>query len=131
MAKELLFYGKTAEELKKMDMKDVMKFLPSRARRSLVRTQGLKKHEALKKKIDATILGKRKKPIKTHCREFIILPNMIGLVIKVYNGKEFQDVNIIEPMVGHYLGEFALTRKPGAHSGPGIGATKSSKGAKK
>ena len=131
MAKELTFYGKTAEELKKMDQKDLLKMLPSRSRRSMLRTAGLKKHDKLKKKIEATISGKRKKPIKTQCREFIVTPNMIGLTIKVYNGKEFQDVLVIEHMVGHFLGEFAYTRRTGTHSGPGIGATKSSKAAKK
>jgi small subunit ribosomal protein S19 len=56
----------------------------------------------------------------------IILPEMIGFSIKIYQGKEFVPV-IIEPdMVGHYLGEFVLTRKRVAHSAPGIGATRSS-----
>ena len=51
---------------------------------------------------------------------------MVGKKIKVYSGKEFIPVTIIEEMIGHYLGEFILTRKKVAHSAPGIGATRSS-----
>jgi len=56
----------------------------------------------------------------------IVLPEMVGMVIKIYNGKEFTPVTIIEEMIGHYFGEFALTRKKVEHSAPGIGATRSS-----
>ena len=51
---------------------------------------------------------------------------MVGTTIRVYNGKEFVQVMIEDEMVGHYLGEFALTRKRIQHSAPGIGATRSS-----
>ena len=66
------------------------------------------------------------KNIETHCRDMIILPEMIGLTIKVHNGKTFSPVTILEDMMGHCLGEFALTRQRVAHSAPGIGATRSS-----
>ena len=56
----------------------------------------------------------------------ITLPEMVGKMIKVHNGKEFVPVAIIEEMIGHYLGEFALTRNRVEHSAPGIGATRSS-----
>jgi len=65
--------------------------------------------------------------LRTHRREIIILPDFVGRRIDVYNGKEFIRVDIKPEMIGHYLGEFALTRKPVKHSGPGVGATRSSK----
>ncbi len=70
--------------------------------------------------------GKRKKPIKTHCRDGVITPEMLNLTIHVHNGKEFVPVLIQHEMLGHVLGEFALSRKKVEHSAPGIGATKSS-----
>ena len=70
--------------------------------------------------------GKISKIVKTHCRDLIILPEMVSITVHVYNGKEFVPVNIAENMIGHYLGEFAVTRKKVQHSAPGIGATKSS-----
>ena len=64
--------------------------------------------------------------IKTHVRDMIILPEMVGLTIHVYNGKEFVPVEIKPEMIGHYLGEFAITCKPVKHGAPGIGASRSS-----
>ena len=58
---------------------------------------------------------------------FIILPIMIGLTIKVHNGKEFHEVLIKNSMIGHLLGEYALTRRMVKHSSPGVGASRSSK----
>jgi small subunit ribosomal protein S19 len=66
-------------------------------------------------------------PIRTHCRNMIILPNFVGHHLEVYNGNEFHRVNIEPDMIGHYLGEFALTRKKVKHTGPGVGATRGSK----
>ena len=71
-------------------------------------------------------LKESKKPVKTHFRDVIILPEMVGRTIHIHNGKEFNAVRVIPEMLGHYLGEFALTRKSVKHSSPGIGATKSS-----
>ncbi len=121
MAKEFKWRGKNEDELKNMDMKEFMELIPARQRRSLKRgfTEPQKK---LLKRID-----RGDKNIKTHCRDMIILPKMLGLTLRVYNGKEFVMV-IIEPlMLGHYLGEFSHTRKPVTHSAAGIGATRSSK----
>ena len=67
-----------------------------------------------------------RKPIKTHNRDMIVIPEMIGAVLGVYNGKEFVRVEIAPAMIGHYLGEFAPTRKRVIHSAPGVGATRSS-----
>ncbi|XP_044183157.1 small ribosomal subunit protein uS19-like [Acropora palmata] len=65
--------------------------------------------------------------IKTHLRSMIVLPEMIGSMVGVYNGKTFNQVEIKPEMVGHYLGEFSITYKPVKHGRPGIGATHSSR----
>ncbi|MEM2309987.1 MAG: 30S ribosomal protein S19, partial [Candidatus Bathyarchaeia archaeon] len=70
--------------------------------------------------------GGNGKPIKTHARDMIILPEMVGVTIHVHNGKEFVPVEIKPEMIGHYLGEFAITNKPVKHGTPGIGASRSS-----
>jgi len=123
--KEFTYRGKSTAELQKMDFKDFMILLPARQRRSLTRgfTEAQKK---LLKKIKAAKEGKYGKLIKTHCRNMIILPEMIGLKIMVYKGKEFVPVVIAEDMIGHYLGEMVMTRQKVEHSAPGVGATKSS-----
>lgn len=120
-----LYKGKALEELQAMDTKDLILLLPTRQRRSLKRgfTEEQKK---LLKMLKLAKEGKYKKPVKTHCRDMIILPDMIGLQIQVHNGKEFAPVIPTHDMIGRYLGEFALTRKKVEHSAPGIGATKSS-----
>ena len=64
---------------------------------------------------------------KTHERDMVILPQMVGAKIGVHNGKEFTFVEIIPEMIGHRLGEFSLTRARVKHSGPGVGATRGSK----
>jgi small subunit ribosomal protein S19 len=51
----------------------------------------------------------------------------VGKKVAIYNGKEFKEVEIKPEMIGHYLGEFAMTRRSVTHSGPGVGATRSSK----
>ena len=63
-------------------------------------------------------------PVKTHLRNMIVLPDMIGAVVAVYNGKHFNIVEVKPQMVGHYLGEFSITYKPVSHGRAGIGATK-------
>lgn len=65
--------------------------------------------------------------VKTHLRDMIIVPEMIGSVIGIYSGKEFNQVEIKPEMVGHYLGEFSISYKPVKHGRPGIGATHSSR----
>jgi small subunit ribosomal protein S19 len=125
MVREFNFAGKSVDELKKMDLKQFMELVPSRQRRSLKRDM-LKLYAPLIKKVKAAKEGKRKKPIKTHARDCIIIPDMIGLNILIHNGKEFKPLMVTEEMLGHYLGEFALTRSKVQHSAPGIGATKSS-----
>ena len=72
---------------------------------------------SLQKKVDAAIANNDKKPIKTWSRRSMISPTMVGLTIAVHNGRQHVPVYINEDMVGHKLGEFALTRTFKMHSG--------------
>ncbi|MEM4244808.1 MAG: 30S ribosomal protein S19 [Candidatus Nanoarchaeia archaeon] len=125
MVKEFTYRGKTLKEIEKMDLKEFVKLLPARQRRSL--TRGLTdQQKRLLEKIKKAKQGIWKKPIRTHCRNMIILPDMIGLTIFVHRGKEYFPVTIMPEMLGHYLSEMTMTRQKVQHSAPGIGATKSS-----
>ncbi|MFQ5801062.1 MAG: 30S ribosomal protein S19 [Candidatus Hydrothermarchaeales archaeon] len=125
MAKKVFAYrGFNLEEIKKMKREEFLVLLPSRQRRSLMR--GLpEKQEKLMAKIEKVKDGEKIK-LRTHCRDVIITPEMLDLTIHVYNGKAFTPVTIKPEMLGHYLGEFTLTRGKVRHGVPGIGATKSS-----
>jgi small subunit ribosomal protein S19 len=70
--------------------------------------------------------GKITNPLKTHLRDMIILPDMIGLNVLVHNGKEFVPFTIRAEMVGHYLGEYSITNKRVQHGSPGVGSSRSS-----
>jgi len=118
--KEFTFKGNTTDQLKKMSLNELMQHLTARQRRSLKRGLTEQQKKLLQK------VRNNQKNIETHCRDMIILPEMIGTTIKIHQGKEFVPVAIEQDMVGHYLGEFVLTRKRVAHSAPGIGATRSS-----
>lgn len=120
MVKEQTFKGKTIEELNKMSLNDFIKLIPSRSRRSIKR--GLTEEQ--KKLLEKIKLNDTN--IKTHARDMVIIPEMLNKQINVYNGKEYVPVIITEEMLGHYLGEFTLTRKRVMHNAPGVGATKSS-----
>ncbi|MDI9644956.1 MAG: 30S ribosomal protein S19 [Candidatus Verstraetearchaeota archaeon] len=124
--REFTYRGYTAEQLIGMPMDEFIKLLPSRQRRSLLR--GLTPEQrALFERIRKAKTSKGKKVvIRTHCRDMIILPEMIGLTISVHNGKEFVPVEILPEMVGKYLGEFAVTCAKVTHGAPGLKATRSS-----
>jgi len=127
--KEFSYLGKTLEELKSMPMDELIKILPARARRSLKRgLDATHRGFMLEVKQASKQLekGETPKPIRTQIRDIHVLPVMVGLTIAVYNGKEYQNVEIQPEMIGHYLGEYALTRKSIKHSAPGVGATRSS-----
>ncbi len=128
MPKEFRYKGYTLEELQKMSMDEFIKLLPARQRRSLLRGLTEAQRILLKKirKAREAMRRGKKVVIRTHVRDMIILPEMVGLTIHVYNGKEFVPVEIKPEMIGHYLGEFAITCKPVKHGAPGIGASRSS-----
>jgi small subunit ribosomal protein S19 len=119
--KEFTFRGKTLAELRSMSDNELAMLLNSRERRKIVKRGWTEEQKKLLKRIKAG-----KKNIETHCRDMVILPLMVGMTIKVFNGKEFAPVMVSEEMIGHRLGEFSLTRKKVQHSAPGIGATRSS-----
>ena len=126
MAKEFKFKGKTLEEIKQMPLSEFAKLISSRERRKLLRgfTDAEKR---LLLKVKEFKEGKRKKNIKTHCRDMIVIPDMIDLMIYVHSGKVFMPIQIIPEMLGHRLGEFAPTRNRVKHGKTGVGATKGSK----
>lgn len=122
IGKEFSYRGKTIDELKKMDLKEFAKLLPSREKRTLLRNSEVV--ERFLKRCDKKLA--KSKEIKTHLRDLIITPKIVGLIIYVYSGKEFSPVKITEEMVGHRLGEFVMTRQKVQHGAPGIGATRGS-----
>lgn len=123
LKKEFTFRGKTIEELKKLSLKEFSNLLKSRSRRYVVRnSQEIEKFvRRAREKLE------KNKKIRTHKREMIIIPELIGMNIQVHNGKEFAQVEIIGEMMGHKLGEFALTRSKVVHTKAGVGATKGTK----
>lgn len=123
MAKTKFTYkGKTIEELKLMTINEFSQLVPSRQRRKIKRGFTDAEKILLKK------VRKNEKNIETHCRSMIVVPEMVGMTIKIHTGKEFLPVIITEEMVGQYLGEFAMTRRKVNHNAPGVGATRSSTG---
>jgi small subunit ribosomal protein S19 len=119
--KEFTYRGHTMDELLKLPFADIIELLPARARRTYIR--GLNtEQEAFVRRLRAS-----DRPVRTHRREIPVLPEFVGKIVHVYNGKEFSPVDIKAEMIGHALGEFAMTRKSVRHSGLGVGATRSSK----
>jgi small subunit ribosomal protein S19 len=125
MVREFTYRGYTLEQLQQMSMDEFIKLLPSRQRRSLKRGLTETQRKLLEKVRKYKRLGINK-PIRTHARDMVILPEMVGTTIAVHNGKEFVPVEIVPEMIGHRLGEFAITNKRVVHGRPGVGATKSS-----
>ena len=125
MPKEFRYRGKSLEELNSMSTEALLELLPSRARRSLNRGVSEEKRKLLE---DARAMreGKREGEIKTHARDMIILPTMVGLTIAVHNGREFVPLVVKPEMIGRYLGEYVITNKKVVHGTPGIGASRSS-----
>jgi small subunit ribosomal protein S19 len=119
--KEFTFRGYTMDKLQKMTLAEFMPLLDARTRRSLKRGLTVYQQKFLEH------LQKTDGVVKTHNRDMIVLPEMVGRTVRIHDGKEFQQVAIQPEMLGHYLGEFALTRKGVKHTGPGVGATRSSK----
>lgn len=128
MPKEFAYRGYNLDELQSMSMDDFINLLPSRQRRSLNRGLTPEQRILLEKirKAKEAVRKGNNVMVKTHIRDMVILPEMVGLTILVYNGKDFVPVEIKPEMVGHYLGEFAITNKPVRHGTPGIGASRSS-----
>mmetsp|Transcript_68023 Transcript_68023/g.99535 ORF Transcript_68023/g.99535 Transcript_68023/m.99535 type:complete len:146 (-) Transcript_68023:125-562(-) len=115
-----------------LDLKPVelTKLFPARIRRRFSR--GLpKKYSVLLKKLRKAKkecpMHEKPEVVKTHLRNMIIMPEMIGSVVGVYSGKSYIGVEVKAEMVGTYLAEYSMSYKPVKHGRPGIGATASSK----
>jgi len=123
------YRGHTLDQLKRMNMDEFIQLLPARARRSLKRGLPHRQRKLLERLRRAYRAKKRGKDLltRTHVRDMLIFPEMVGLKIGVYNGKQYELVDVKPEMIGHYLGEFSLTRRHVQHGSPGIGATRSSK----
>lgn len=122
MPKIFSLRGHSLEELKKMTIEELGRIFTSRERRKI--RKGMTDPE--RKLLDEV----RKTPgkfHKTHVREMIILPEMVGEKFGVFNGKEWVTVVLIPDMIGFRLGDFAITTKRVKHSAPGVGATRGSK----
>lgn len=128
MPREYTYRGYTLKELQTMSMDEFILLLPSRQRRSLQRGLTHEQRVLLENIREAkqTQGEGQKTVVKTHARDAVILPEMVGLTILVHNGKEFTPVEVTPEMIGHYLGEFAITNRPVKHGSPGIGASRSS-----
>ncbi len=129
--KKFRYRGRTLEELLKMNLEELAQLLPARQRRSIRRgltpqqEKLLLKIRKIRRRVEEGRL-KKLPVIRTHVRDMIILPEMVGFTIAVYNGKEFIPVKIVPEMIGHYLGEFSPTTKIVQHGEPGLKATRSS-----
>ncbi|MFQ5837559.1 MAG: 30S ribosomal protein S19 [Thermoplasmata archaeon] len=120
--REFAYRGFSLEELQAMSLEELLRLMPSRVRRTYSR--GLsEEHRIVVEKLRRS----ESKVVRTHRRDIPILPYFVGKKVSVHNGRGFVTFEIKPEMIGHYLGEFALTRKPVEHSGPGVGATRSSK----
>jgi len=130
MPREFMYRGHTMQQLEKMSMDEIITLLPSRQRRSLgqrgptpQQTSLLTRVRNARKQIEK---GQEPKPIKTHARDAVILPEMVGLTIHVHSGKEFIPVEIKPQMIGQRVGEYAITNRRVVHGKAGVGATRSS-----
>ena len=127
--KEFTYRGFTMEELSQMELwpsegsdNSIIELLPSRARRSIGRGMSVENEHFLDR-----VRRNSSTTVRTHRRDMPILPEFVGRRIAIHNGQHFIELDVKPEMIGHYLGEFALSRKNVAHSGPGVGATRSSK----
>ena len=125
MVKEFNYKGKTNEELRSISNDELFTILNSRQRRSLKRGLSDNKKKLIEE-IKLAAQGKSKNQIKTHQRDIIILPYMIGVTVNVYSGKEFTPVTFSAEMIGQYIGEYVITNKRVSHGAPGVGASRSS-----
>lgn len=118
---EFTYRGHSVEALQQMALSELLPIMPARVRRKFGR--GLSRdHEKLLANLRAGDGN-----IRTHLRDMVIMPEMVGRTFEIHNGKEFLTVEIQPEAVFHYLGEFALTRRRVSHGSAGIGATRSSK----
>jgi len=117
---EFMYRGRKVSDLSKLSMEELAGLLPARQRRTIKR--GFSQE---RKKLLSDL--KKKDSVRTHLRDMIVFPEMVGKRVEIHNGKSFEKVEIIPEMIGNYFGEFALTRGRVSHGAAGVGATRSSK----
>ncbi|XP_051027267.1 40S ribosomal protein S15-like [Acomys russatus] len=124
--RKFTYCGVDLDQLLDMSYEQLMQLYSAHQRRRLNRGLQCKQHLLLKSlrkaKKEAPPI-KKPEVVKMHLRDMIILPEMVGSMVGVYNGKTFNQPE----MIGHYLDEFSITYKPVKHGQPGIGATHSSR----
>lgn len=128
--RKFAYRGVDLETLLDMSTDELVELFAARQRRRFQR--GLKRKplaliKKLRKAKKESDGAEKPAVVNTHLRDMIIVPEMIGSMIGIYNGKTFNQVEIKPEMVGHYLGEFSITYKPVRHGRPGIGSTNSSR----
>ncbi|MFC7167717.1 30S ribosomal protein S19 [Halospeciosus flavus] len=124
---EFTYRGYDLDELQEMSLEEVAELLPARQRRTITRGLSDEHQKVLEKARNRTAEETANNPIRTHLRDMPVLPEFVGLTFAVYDGNEFGRVEVEPEMIGHYLGEFQLTRTSVEHGQAGIGATRSSK----
>jgi len=124
---EFTYRGHTLDELQELDVEDVAELLPARQRRTIERGLSVEHEKLLEAAREAGEEETANDPIRTHLRDMPILPEMVGITFAVHTGQSFERVSVQPEMLGHYLGEFQLTRGEVEHGQAGIGATRSSK----
>ncbi|GAA0671727.1 30S ribosomal protein S19 [Natronoarchaeum mannanilyticum] len=124
---EFTYRGHTLDELQEMEREEVAELLPARQRRTIERGLSVEHEKLLEKASEKGEEETANDPIRTHLRDMPILPEFVGLTFAVYTGQSFERVEVEPEMIGHYLGEFQLTRTSVEHGQAGIGATRSSK----
>merc|ERR1711915_274564 len=128
--RKFTYRGVDLDQLLDMNNEGLMELFTCRIRRKFNR--GLKRKpmaliKKLRKKKKECPVNEKPDVVKTHLRNMIVVPEMTGSIVGVYNGKVFTQVEIKPEMIGHYLGEFSISYKPVKHGRPGIGATHSSR----
>jgi small subunit ribosomal protein S19 len=121
--REFTFRGLSLPQLQAMSLEEFAKVASSRARRSIRRGFNVETSQFFERMRSTPA----EKVVRTHCRDALVLPAHVGRRVAIHNGKEFKEIEVRPEMVGHYYGEFSLTRRFEKHSGPGVGATRSSK----
>merc|ERR1712066_622457 len=122
--KKYSYRGVDLDKLLDLSNQDLMEMFRARQRRKFSRGIKRKPIALLKKLRKAkrdTGYGEKPDPVKTHLRNMVIVPEMIGSVVAVYNGKQYINVEIKPEMIGHYLAEFSITYKPIKHGRAGGG----------
>ncbi|CAN7037496.1 unnamed protein product [Brassica rapa subsp. trilocularis] len=144
--KKFSYKGVDLETLLEMPTDDLVKLFPARIQRRLSRGLTRKPLALIKTLRNAkrnAPAGEKPEVVRTHLRNMVIMPEIIGSIIGVYNGETFNQIEIkpemmghylaefsieIKPeMMGHYLAEFSISYKPVKHGRPGQGATPSSR----